>query len=161
MVVRQKRGYDATRRRERAQRTRGRMLDAAELLLLRDGYASTTIAAIAARARVSPETVYKTFGGKPGLVRAIRERALAGAGAVHAEVRSNALQQRTRDRDTIIRGWARLATEVAPRVSPILLLVRDAAAHDPQMAALQAELDESRLARMTHNARSLGGDTRR
>jgi hypothetical protein len=51
--------------------------------------------------------------------------------------------------------------EVAPRVAPILLLVRDAAA-DPEMARLQAELDEQRLTRMTHNAQTLArrGDLR-
>jgi hypothetical protein len=40
-------------------------------------------------------------------------------------------------------------------VAPIMLLVSDAAAVDPQMAALEAELDDQRLERMTHNARNL------
>jgi hypothetical protein len=53
--------------------------------------------------------------------------------------------------------------EVAPRVAPVLLLVRDAAASDPELARLQAEMDAARLTRMTHNARTLlkGGHLRR
>jgi hypothetical protein len=38
---------------------------------------------------------------------------------------------------------------------PILLLIRDAAAADPEMASLQSELDQQRLERMTHNAGKL------
>ncbi|WP_354154087.1 MULTISPECIES: TetR/AcrR family transcriptional regulator [unclassified Arthrobacter] len=39
------------------------------------------MAAIAAEAGVSVETVYKAFGGKTGLVRALYDRNLAGAGS--------------------------------------------------------------------------------
>jgi hypothetical protein len=54
-----------------------------------------------------------------------------------------------------MRGIGRLVAEVAPRGAPILLLLADAAAVDPDMAKLQAELDDQRLQRMTHNARNL------
>lgn len=106
------------------------------------------------------ETIYKAFGGKPGLVRAICDRALAGRGPLHAEVRSDEMARREQDPREIIRQWGVLTTEVAPRISPIVLLLRDAAAHDPEMAALQAEIDAQRLARMTHNARALDGHLR-
>ena len=43
-------------------------------------------------AGVSEETVYKAFGNKIALVRAIRDQALAGAGPVHAERRSDRMQ---------------------------------------------------------------------
>jgi hypothetical protein len=43
----------------------------------------------------------------------------------------------------------RRPTRPQPCVAPILLLVRDAAS-DPEMARLQAELDEHRLTRMSH-----------
>jgi hypothetical protein len=45
--------------------------------------------------------------------------------------------------------------EVAPRVAPILLLVRVAASTDPEMANLRSEMDAQRLERMTNNARNL------
>jgi AcrR family transcriptional regulator len=153
--VKQKRSYDSTRRREQARQTRGLIIDAARRAFLGGGYSSTTIAAIATEAGVSVDTVYKTFGGKPGLVRAICDQALAGAGPVPAEERSDAMQAAETDPRKIIRGWGTLTTEVAPRGAPIFLLVRDAAVSDPEMAGLQAELDEQRLQRMTANARRL------
>ncbi|HSO97875.1 MAG TPA: TetR/AcrR family transcriptional regulator [Solirubrobacteraceae bacterium] len=153
--VKPKRSYDSVRRREQARQTREAILDTAQRLFLSDGFAPTTIAAIAQGARVSVDTVYKTFGGKPGLVRAICQRALAGEQPVPAEVRSDALQASEPDPRAIIRGWGKLTTEIAPRVAPILLLLRTAAAADPDMAALQSELNAQRLQRMTRNARNL------
>ena len=157
-----KRSYDGTRRREQAQRNRERMLDAAEQRFLRDGYASTTVASIATEASVSADLLYKSFGGKPGLVRAIRTRALEGRGPVPAEERSDALHDQSSDARQIIAAWGRLTAEVAPRVAPILLLIRAAATADAEVRALAEELDDERLRRMTDNARRLreGGHLR-
>lgn len=157
------RSYDATRRREQARQRRNRVIEAAEGLFLRDGYSSTTVQAIAAAADVSADTIYKSFGGKPGLIRAIRDRALEGEGPVPAEQRSNQIQQRETDPRMIINAWGAFVAELAPRASPILLLIRDAAATDPEVRKLQDELDADRLKRMTQNARRLrdGGRLRR
>jgi AcrR family transcriptional regulator len=155
LAVKPRRRYDSPRRAEQARQTRAAVTGTAQLLFLRDGFAATTIAAVAAEAGVSAETIYKAFGGKAGLVRAICEQALAGAGPVPAETRSDSLQASEPDPREIIQGWGRLAAEVAPRVSPILLLLRAAAVTDPQMAVLRAEIEASRLTRMTRNARHL------
>ena len=155
-AVKQKRTYDATRRRERARQNRDKVIAAAERRFLRDGYGITTIAAIADDAGVSADMVYKSFGGKPGLVRAICARALEGEGPVPAEQRSDDLQAREPDGRKIIEGWGALTLEVAPRVAPILLLIRAAAAGDPEVAVLLDEIDARRLHRMTDNARRLG-----
>ncbi|MDX6629990.1 MAG: hypothetical protein QOH00_2236 [Gaiellales bacterium] len=159
--VKASRRYDARARRAQAERTRATIVAVARRRFLADGYAATTVSAIAAEASVSVETIYKSFGGKPGLVRAIREAALGGAGPTPAEDRSDALQATERNPRKIIEGWGALTAEVAPLVAPILLLVRDAAS-DPEMERLQAELDEHRLARMTQNAQTLanGGHLR-
>jgi len=155
LTVKSRRRYDSPRRAEQARQTRAAVTGAAQRLFLRDGFAATTIASIAAAAGVSAETIYKAFGGKTGLVRAICEQALAGEGPVPAETRSDDLQASEPDPRQIIRGWGLLSAEVAPRVSPILLLLRAAAVTDPQMAALRTEIEASRLARMTINARRL------
>ena len=155
MAVNPRRRYDSPRRAEQARETRAAIIDVAQRLFLREGFAATTITTIATEAQVSAETIYKTFGGKPGLARTICERALAGEGLVPAEIRSDHLQLTEPDPRAIIRGWGTLTAEVAPRVSPILLLVRAAAAADPEMAVLRAEMDASRLRRMTRNARRL------
>jgi AcrR family transcriptional regulator len=155
LAVKSRRRYDSPRRAEQARQTRAAVTGAARQLFLRDGFAATTIAAVAAEAGVSAETIYKAFGGKAGLVRAICEQALAGEGPVPAETRSDNLRASEPDPRQIIQGWGRLSAEVAPRVSPILLLLRAAAVTDPQMAVLRAEIEASRLARMTGNARHL------
>jgi len=154
-AVKRRRRYDATARRARALQGRRAIVDAAERLFVRDGLQATTIAAIAAEAGVSAETIYKTFGGKTGLVRAIREHRLAGEEPVHAERRSNALQREERDPRRIIEGWGRLTIEVAPKVMPILQLVAAGAPGDPAMARLRDELDLARLNRMRRNAARL------
>jgi AcrR family transcriptional regulator len=110
------------------------------------------VALIAAEAGVSAETIYKTFGGKPGLVRAIHERGLAGRGKAPAPDRSDAISAHEADPRAILRHWGKLAAEVSPLVSPILLVARSAAAVDPELGSLLAETDQSRLARMRHNA---------
>jgi AcrR family transcriptional regulator len=153
-----KRRYDASGRRARAERTRQELVSAGRDLLLAQGYAATGVAAIAGACGVSVESVYKRFGGKPGLVRAVVQDALLGDGAVPAETRSDALT--ASDPVELIRGWGRLTAEVAPRVAPVLLLVRSAAAQDPELAALAEELDGSRRDRMTLNAHRIEGHLR-
>ena len=160
--VKTTRRYDSSRRAVQARQNRAAVLAAARELFLSAGFAATTVAAIAARAGVSVETVYKGFGGKPGLVGALCEEAFAGDGPVPPYVRSDRLQATESDARTIIRGFGMLSTEVAPRVAPIQLLVRAAAATDPEMADLYTEMQDQRLDRMTHNANNLarGGHLR-
>jgi AcrR family transcriptional regulator len=153
--VKRSRSYDSTRRQEQARQTRERIVRTAEKQFLEGGYAATSVAAIAAEADVSVDSIYKTFGGKPGLIRAIFQRALEGVGPVPAETRSDRLQVEEPDPRKIIAGWGKLVTEVSPRGSPIVLLVRSAAATDPELVALLEEIDESRMRRMTANARRL------
>jgi AcrR family transcriptional regulator len=153
--VKHARRYDSTRRQDAAQRRRAAIVEAAGRLFMREGFSGTTIARIAEDAGVSEETVYKAFGNKIALVRAVRDEALAGAGPVHAERRSDRMQVNEKDPREIVRRWGVLTQEVAPRVAPVLLLVREAAASDPELARLQEEMDAARLTRMTHNARTL------
>jgi AcrR family transcriptional regulator len=154
-TVKTKRPYDRRRRQERARRTRDRVIDSAEQLFRREGYGPTTIAAIAGDAGVSVDTIYKSFGGKAGLVRAIFGRALEGQGPIPAEQRSDQLQARERDARKIVRAWGAFTTELAPRAVPIVLLLRAAASTDPEVQALLAEIDADRHRRMTENARRL------
>jgi AcrR family transcriptional regulator len=153
--VKRKRAYNATRRREQARQRHTRVIQTAERMFLQSGYSQTTVQAIAAGAGVSADTIYKTFAGKPGLVRAIRDLALAGEGPIRAEQRADSIQKRESDPRRIITAWGDFVAELAPRASPILLLIRDVAASDPEVSALRDELDADRLRRMTSNARRL------
>jgi len=152
--VKTRRRYDSSGRRERARQTRDQITDTAREMFLADGYAATTVAAIAAAAHVSVETIYKGFGGKPGLVRAIIEKGLAGEGPVPAEQRSDHIRDTEPDPRRIFAAWGAFTAEVGPRVFPILQLARDAAS-DPEVAATLEEISAARLARMTVNAAGL------
>ena len=153
--VKPKRRYDSSGRRAQARRTREAILDAAQRRFLEGGYAATTIAAIAGEAEVSVETIYKAFGGKPGLVRAIYDRGLAGREPVPAFQRADDMRERETDPRTIMRNWAALTSEVSAVVSPIARLVRAAAASDPDMAALLKAHNDIRERRARHHARFL------
>jgi len=132
--------------------TRAKILDNAARLMFRDGYAATTMQKVAKHAGVDLELVSKLYGSTYQLVRAIRDRALFESARVSAEKRSNAVQANESDPRAIFRQWAELAKEVSPRVSPVLLLIRDNAAADRDMADLQRVMDEERVQRMSENA---------
>jgi AcrR family transcriptional regulator len=154
-AVNTRRRYDSSGRRERARQTRDQITGIAEELFLSGGYADTTVAAIAAAAHVSVETIYKGFGGKPGLVRAIIEKGLAGEGPVPAEHRSDHIRDTEPDPRRILASWGTFSAQLAPRVGPIYLLARAAAASDPEVAATLEQISAARLERMTVNARGL------
>lgn len=154
-AVKRKRSYNSRARKEQAARNRDAALDAAERLFLERGYAGTSIASIAQEAGLSVQTIYKVFGGKSGLVKAIYFRGLLGRGGDPAYERSDAMREREVDPRKIMRQWGALTAEVASVVSPIRLLMRSAALADPEMEGLIRETDEDRLERMRHNARFL------
>jgi AcrR family transcriptional regulator len=57
--------------------TRARIIEAAEALFLRLGYAKTAVADIAAELKMSPANVYRFFPSKNAIVEAICQRCLA------------------------------------------------------------------------------------
>ncbi|HEY1154763.1 MAG TPA: helix-turn-helix domain-containing protein, partial [Arthrobacter sp.] len=116
------RRYDAGRRRKLAAESLRTVRARARELFLAKGFGSTTIAEIAEAAGVSPETIYKNFGGKPGLVRAIYEESLLGAGGSPAEERSDLAQLASTDPAALMEQFGRFATEVSPLGAPVYLL---------------------------------------
>ena len=75
-----KRSYDASGRREQARARRLAVVLAARDLFEQDGFRPTTIAAIAAHAGVSAESIYKGFGTKAALAKAVFDLVIAGDG---------------------------------------------------------------------------------
>ena len=153
-VAKGKRAYDASSRQAKAAAQRELTLEVARARFLELGYSATTVESIAEAAGISPATIYKTYGGKAGLVRELVGRALEGEGPVPAEQRSHALRA-GRDARDVIAGWGALVAEVSPRGAPLVLVLRAAAASDAEAAALYAEIDGARLERMADNARFL------
>jgi len=146
-AVKSRRRYDRTGRQEQARRNRWAVLEAARRLFLERGYAATTVAAIAAEAGVSAETVYKAFGNKPGLVKAVFDVAIAGddepVPLVEREM-VRRIEEATDPRQKLAIYGEHLAATL-PRHVPVQLVVRAAAASDGGAAQAWAELQAERL----------------
>lgn len=153
-----KRRYDAGRRRARAEESRRRVLDTARRLFLSDGYAATTVAAVAAEAGISAESVYKRFGSKARLVLALFHDSIAGLGPEPAELRADRLSASEGDVRRRLRGFGALVAEVTPRVAPVMLLVKAAAEADTELAEVWEQMLAERLDRMAGHARRLADD---
>jgi AcrR family transcriptional regulator len=82
---RPRRRYNATRRQAQGAQTRQDILTAAHQLFLERGYAGTTLAAIAQAAGVVVKTIYRAYGSKAELFKAVVRAAVAG-GAARAQV---------------------------------------------------------------------------
>ena len=83
-----RRAYDSTVRKEAAEATRQSIIESARRLFLENGYAGTTMPAIAQAAGIALDTVYAAVGKKPTLFRLLVETAISGRDlAVPAEQR--------------------------------------------------------------------------
>ena len=76
--VKAQRRYDSSGRQQQASRNRMTMLQSARSLFLDRGFGATTMPAVAAEAGVSVQTVYKAFGNKAGLAKAVFDVTIAG-----------------------------------------------------------------------------------
>lgn len=153
-----KRRYDSSRRRAQAADARRRVLVAARDRFLADGYAATTVPDVAAAAGVSVEWVYKAIGRKPNLALAVFHDGIAGPGAESTERRADRVSAGEPDPRRRLRAFGEFVAEVTPRVAPLMLLVRDAAAADSELAAVWEQMLAERLARMAGHAAQLAAD---
>ncbi|HEU0103210.1 MAG TPA: helix-turn-helix domain-containing protein [Mycobacteriales bacterium] len=131
------RAYDSPVRRERARQTRLAILGAARARFLEVGYASTTVASVAAGAGVSVDAVYAAFGGKRGLLAAVMDVNVGGDDEPVA-VLDRELPQRMRDETDQRTQLSLFAVGMAgelERMRPLDDVLRSAAAADPEVAA--------------------------
>jgi AcrR family transcriptional regulator len=149
-----KRAYSSSVRQEQAAQTRSRILEAAGQLFASNGYARTTIAGIAERAEVAADTVYKTFGTKARVLTALIDVRLSPEPDVDRVVdRPDALAVRDEpDQRRQLHLFARDVAGLSTRVRPVYEILRTASAVEPEMAAVQREMDGYRLQNMTQVA---------
>ena len=141
------RRYDSTRRREKARENRVAILDAARRLFLADGYARTSIAAVAKGAGVSPDLVYRHFGTKKGLVVELLNYAVTGELEAPKVLDQESVRAVLAEPDQR-RQVAMFAGDVAGRIGraqPIDDVLRSAAEVDPEVARLHATMHRTRL----------------
>ena len=62
------------------------------------------------------------------------------------------MSAREEDARDLVAKWGALTAEVSPLVSPIHLLIRSAAAAEPELVSLLDEISDARLLRMKKNA---------
>ncbi len=152
------RAYDSPLRREQAAATEQRILRAAYDLLVSDGYGGTTMAAVAARAGVSVQTVYKAVGSKPALVKRVYDVTLVGDDdpvpfAERPEVRAAYAEP---DPARFLAAYAGLGKLLNRRLSPLLsILLAGARTGDPDLVAFAATIDGERLVGAAMVARRL------
>ena len=152
-----KRSYDASRRREQARARRLGVVLAALDLFERDGFRPTTIAAVAARAGVSPESVYKGFGSKAALAKAVFDLVIAGDDAP-VPVAERPAAQAVRDEPDVHRKIAMFVAGLAQRQARsarVQILIRDGRHVDDSLAPVWAKLNDESLAGMTMLGRHL------
>jgi AcrR family transcriptional regulator len=73
-----KRPYDSSRRRAATRATRRSVVETASRRFVEVGYPGTTIAQIADESGVPPATIYRLFGSKRGILKAVLDDALGG-----------------------------------------------------------------------------------
>jgi AcrR family transcriptional regulator len=136
------RSYDSPRRREQAAATRAVILEAARLLFVRDGYAATTMAAIAAEAGVAVKTVYLAFETKSGVLRTLWNQLLRGdegdEPVAAREWYREAVEEPDPERQ--LRLNARNSRAAKTRIAAVLEVIRTAAGADRDIEALWARI---------------------
>lgn len=146
-----KRAYDGSRRREQARARRLAVVQAARELFETGGFRQTTIAAIAKRAGVSSESIYKTFGTKAALAKAVFDLELAGDDEP-VPIAERPAVQAIRDEPDVRRKITLFAEGLAQRQArsaAVQILIRDGRHVDDSLAPVWAALQREGLTGMT------------
>ena len=140
------RSYRSERRREQAEETRQRVLDAAARLFEERGYEGASIAAIAEEAGVSAESVYAHFRNKRTLLGELVRRAVRGDDPrrVPEQEGPRALVAAA-DQHEQLRLFAADIVLRLERAAPLVAIVSGASRSEPELAELLARLHADRL----------------
>lgn len=136
-----------TSRARAAAATRANVVAAAEVLLLTRGWAGTTIRGVAAEAGVSQETIYKGFGGKAALLKAVYDVRIAGdADPVAIAQRDGIARLRAATTpDEAAAAWSSHALTILTRSAPLMQMALAAQAASEELAEFVRATDSERL----------------
>jgi TetR/AcrR family transcriptional regulator of autoinduction and epiphytic fitness len=151
------RPYDTTNRQRQAAETRRRIFEAAQELFTRDGYVTTTIAAIAEHAGVAVQTVYASAKSKRDILKGILDLAISGEDEQVPVQASSRWQEIEAEPDprTKLRRLARLHREICVRQAPAFAIMADAAGSDTEIRTLMHDMADQRYQDHHHLAKTL------
>jgi AcrR family transcriptional regulator len=133
---------------QKARATRRRVLDAAGELFVERGYGGTTLQEVADRAGVAVQTIYFSFRNKRTVLKELVDVTIAGDDEPIPTMRrtwfTDAIAAPTADAH--LRAHVEGAIDVAARVSPVLEVLRTAAALEPDLDQLWREGRAQRFA---------------
>jgi TetR/AcrR family transcriptional regulator, regulator of autoinduction and epiphytic fitness len=154
------RSYDMSNRARAAGETRRRIVDAAARLFDRDGYAPTSIAAIAREAQVAVPTVYATLRSKAGVLQAVVDATVRGEDDARPLSESAEWREMEAEPDPErkLARFARIHRGICEREAGIFAAMEAAAGADPDAGRLLAEHDRRRYETQRRLAHSLGLD---
>jgi AcrR family transcriptional regulator len=141
----------------RTRLARRAVVDAARTLFLERGYGATTIEAISELSDVPPATVYRLFGSKRGILKALLDVSIVGDDEAVAMADRPPVRSHLADPDPTnqLAGFVGLAAQINSRTAAIYRILVSAAASDADAAALLRELTRQRQAGQGRIARSL------
>lgn len=139
-----RRPYNSAGRRAAAASNRRAVLEASRDLLLRDGYRATTIPAVAERAGVSQDTIYKTFGSKQQLMKAVYDVTVAGDDEPVPIGQRPPVQRALQAADPaeMISRYAEFVCGFMQRLGALIAVLAEA---DPEIAEVRAVTEAERL----------------
>ena len=137
-----KRRYDNSRRLAQVRATRLKVIDAAKGLLIERGYPATTLEAVADGADVALPTLYRLFGSKRALLKAVLDTSFGGDDQPIAFGDRPEQQQALTEPDPValVTAFARICRLFMERSSDMFHVLSTAAQVDPEIAELQDEI---------------------
>lgn len=157
MAPRRKRTYTSERRSAQAEVTRAEVIAAARRLFVERGWGAVTIAAIAAEAGVSAETIYKGFGNKATLFVAVIRATVRGDApdTPLVEQAGPRAVQAAPDQATILQLFSRDIAKLLGRVAPLMAAALGAAETEPEIATVYRGIHDGRRDNLALVARAL------
>jgi AcrR family transcriptional regulator len=141
-----KRRYDNSRRLAQVGASRRRIIDAAKALFIESGYPATTLEAVADAADVSLPTLYRLFGSKRALLKAVLDTSFGGDDEPVAFADRPAVRAARSEADPVklVEAFGSIQTELMERTSAILHVLASAAQVDPDAAEVLTEIRRQR-----------------
>jgi AcrR family transcriptional regulator len=141
--VKRRRAYDSSLRKEQAQMTRERILQAARRLLIEGTYSQVTMEDIAREARVAHPTVYAIFRTKLKLAQAVVD---AGFPHVPEALKLVDVARASRDPEVWLRTMATLHRRIFEPCADLERFLRESG--DPDLLARYQANEQNRYARL-------------